>query len=117
MVGHGKSTAAKSANAAAGQTVPRPMTGAEYLEELRDDREVYIYGERVKDVTTHPAFRNTARMVARLYDALHDHKRKSKTHAADRHRQRRHDPRLFQGAEDRWTISSPAATPSPNGRG
>jgi 4-hydroxyphenylacetate 3-monooxygenase len=34
------------------------MTGAEYLEELRDGREVYIYGERVKDVTTHPAFRN-----------------------------------------------------------
>ena len=49
-----------------------PQTGAEYLESLRDDREVFIYGERVKDVTTHPAFRNTARMVARLYDALHD---------------------------------------------
>src|SRR5579864_1541610 len=56
----------------------KPMTGAEYLEELRDGREVYIYGERVKDVTTHPAFRNTARMVARLYDALHDEKRKSR---------------------------------------
>src|ERR1700678_1863176 len=55
-----------------------PMTGDEYLEELRDGREVYIYGERVKDVTTHPAFRNTARMTARLYDALHDEKRKSK---------------------------------------
>ena len=39
---------------------------------------MYIYGERVKDVTTHPAFRNTARMVARLYDALHDPKRKDK---------------------------------------
>ena len=55
-----------------------PMTGAEYLEELRDGREVYIYGERVKDVTVHPAFRNTARMVARLYDALHDETRKSR---------------------------------------
>ena len=52
-----------------------PMTGDEYLAELRDGREVYIYGERVKDVTTHPAFRNTARMIARLYDALHDDKR------------------------------------------
>jgi 4-hydroxyphenylacetate 3-monooxygenase len=31
----------------------RPFTGAEYLESLRDGREVYIYGERVKDVTTH----------------------------------------------------------------
>src|ERR1043165_9218197 len=54
----------------------RPLTGAEYLESLRDGREIWLYGERVKDVTTHPAFRNTARMVARLYDALHDPKTK-----------------------------------------
>src|SRR5213075_1268902 len=54
----------------------RPFTGEEYLESLRDGREIWIYGERVKDVTTHPAFRNTARMLARLYDALHDPKRK-----------------------------------------
>ena len=52
----------------------RPMTGAEYLESLRDGREIWLYGERVKDVTTHPGFRNTARMIARLYDALHDPK-------------------------------------------
>ena len=50
----------------------RPMTGAEYLESLRDGREVWIYGERIDDVTAHPAFRNAARSVARLYDALHD---------------------------------------------
>src|SRR5258708_24372140 len=50
----------------------RHVTGAEYLESMRDGREIWIYGERVKDVTTHPAFRNTARMIARLYDALHD---------------------------------------------
>src|SRR5438270_2829501 len=50
----------------------RPMTGDEYLESLRDGREIWLYGERVDDVTTHPAFRNTARMIARLYDALHD---------------------------------------------
>jgi 4-hydroxyphenylacetate 3-monooxygenase len=49
-----------------------PFTGAEYLESIRDDREVWIYGKRVKDVTTHPAFRNSARSIARLYDALHD---------------------------------------------
>ena len=49
----------------------RPMTGGEYVESLRDGRDVYIYGERVKDVTTHPAFRNSVRMTARLYDALH----------------------------------------------
>src|SRR6201997_4207327 len=54
----------------------RPFTGAEYLESLRDGREVYIYGERVKDVTTHPAFRNAAASIALLYDALHDAKTK-----------------------------------------
>jgi aromatic ring hydroxylase len=48
------------------------MTGAEYLASLRDGREVYLYGERIDDVTSHPAFRNAARSIARLYDALHD---------------------------------------------
>src|SRR5258707_10980340 len=56
----------------------RPMTGADYLASLDDGREVYIYGERVAKVTEHPAFRNTARMNARLYDALHDPARKDK---------------------------------------
>ena len=50
----------------------RPYTGAEYMQSLRDGREVYIDGERVADVTTHPAFRNSVRTIARLYDALHD---------------------------------------------
>ncbi|MFF3565285.1 4-hydroxyphenylacetate 3-hydroxylase family protein [Streptomyces sp. NPDC002574] len=50
----------------------RPLTGDEYVESLRDGREIYLYGDRVRDVTTHPAFRNTVRMAARLYDALHD---------------------------------------------
>lgn len=50
----------------------RPFTGAEYLDSLRGRREIWVYGAQVKDVTTHPAFRNTARMLARLYDALHD---------------------------------------------
>lgn len=54
------------------QAPTRPLTGAEYLESLRDGREIWLYGERVADVTTHPGFRNTARMIARLYDALHD---------------------------------------------
>lgn len=48
----------------------RPYTGAEYTQSLRDGREVYIDGERVKDVTSHPAFRNSVRSLARLYDAL-----------------------------------------------
>src|SRR6266487_5903744 len=65
-----------SKTAPAADKAVRPMTGAEYLESLRDGREIWLYGERVKDVTTHPAFRNSARMVARLYDALHDPKHK-----------------------------------------
>ncbi|MCB0084161.1 MAG: amino acid adenylation domain-containing protein, partial [Caldilineaceae bacterium] len=48
-----------------------PMTGDDYLASLRDGRDLWIYGERVADVTVHPAFRNQARMVARLYDELH----------------------------------------------
>ncbi len=51
-----------------------PYTGEEFLDSLDDGREVWIYGERVKNIAEHPAFRNTARMIARLYDALHkDH--------------------------------------------
>jgi 4-hydroxyphenylacetate 3-monooxygenase len=50
----------------------RPFTGKEYIESLRDGREIYIYGQKVKDVTTHPAFRNAAQTIAKLYDALHD---------------------------------------------
>jgi 4-hydroxyphenylacetate 3-monooxygenase len=50
----------------------RPFTGAEYIASLRDGRAVFIDGERVTDVTTHPAFRNSVRSIARLYDALHD---------------------------------------------
>lgn len=53
-------------------TRKRPQNGREYLNSLRDGREVWIYGQRVKDVTAHPAFRNQSRMVARWYDALHD---------------------------------------------
>ena len=70
----------------------RPFTGKEYLESLRDDREVYIYGERVKDVTTHPAFRNAARSIARLYDALHDPKQQGRADLPDRHRHRAASP-------------------------
>ncbi|HEY5210057.1 MAG TPA: 4-hydroxyphenylacetate 3-hydroxylase N-terminal domain-containing protein [Stellaceae bacterium] len=54
----------------------RPYTGAEYRQSLRDGRAVYIDGERVADVTTHPAFRNSVRSLSRLYDSLHDPKTK-----------------------------------------
>ena len=48
-------------------------TGQQYLEGLRSqDREVWLRGERVKDVTTHPGLRNGARSIAALYDLQHD---------------------------------------------
>ena len=43
-------------------------TGAEYLRSLNDGRQVFLDGERVKDVTAHRAFREAARSAARLYD-------------------------------------------------
>ena len=55
----------------------QPFTGQQYIDSLRDGREVYIYGEKVDDVTTHPAFRNAVRSIARLYDAMHDEKQKA----------------------------------------
>jgi 4-hydroxyphenylacetate 3-monooxygenase len=76
MVAQEKDASGIGSQTNAAGTVVRPMTGDEYLESLRDGREIWIYGERVKDVTTHPAFRNSVRMVARMYDALHDPKTK-----------------------------------------
>ena len=43
-------------------------TGADHVASLRDGRAVYLDGERVADVTAHPAFRNAVRSAAALYD-------------------------------------------------
>jgi len=53
--------------------VSKPATGslrsgAQYLQSLRDGRQVFLDGERVADVSQHPAFREAARSVAYLYD-------------------------------------------------
>ena len=47
-------------------------TGAAYLESLRDGRQVLIGSERVKDVTTHPAFRNAVRSIHCAYELVED---------------------------------------------
>jgi 4-hydroxyphenylacetate 3-monooxygenase len=47
-------------------------TGSEYLRSLDDGRAVFVDGERVKDVTRHPAFREAAHSIARLYDIAAD---------------------------------------------
>ncbi len=47
-------------------------TGEQYRETLRDGREVYMNGERVDDVTTHPMFKPVIDVRARIYDMQHD---------------------------------------------
>jgi 4-hydroxyphenylacetate 3-monooxygenase len=48
-------------------------TGQEYIKGLQEHpREVWIAGERVQEVTTHPALRNGVKSVAALYDMQHD---------------------------------------------
>ncbi len=49
-------------------------TGADHIRSLCDGREVFIDGERVDNVTTHPAFRNAVRSAAALYDYQADPK-------------------------------------------
>lgn len=49
-------------------------TGAQYLDGIRDGREVWIDGERVKDVTTHRAFAPIVAVKARMYDMQHEAK-------------------------------------------
>src|SRR6266446_4263405 len=52
-------------------------TGAEYIKGLQaQECEVWLRGERVKDVTTHPGLANGVRAVASLYDLQHDPKLK-----------------------------------------
>lgn len=43
-------------------------TGAQHLQSLKDGRVVLLEGERVKDPTSHAAFRNATRTIGRLYD-------------------------------------------------
>ena len=47
---------------------PGAMTGRRYLESLRDGREVWIDGQKVGDITTHPAFKDMVHELARIYD-------------------------------------------------
>lgn len=48
-------------------------TAQEYLAGLRDQREVWLSGERIADVTTHPAFAGSLAGVAGYFDYQHAH--------------------------------------------
>ena len=47
-------------------------TGEEYRESIRDGRLVYVNGEQVDDVPTHPMFKPLVDIRARMYDMQHD---------------------------------------------
>ena len=48
-------------------------TGQQYIDGLRENpAEVWMRGERIKDVTTHPSLKGGVKSVAALYDRQHD---------------------------------------------
>ena len=48
-------------------------SGAEYIRSIKaDGRRVFLNGEEVSDITTHPAFRGAVQTIARLYDIAAD---------------------------------------------
>ena len=47
-------------------------TGAQYRDGIRDGREVWIDGERVKDLPAHPALKPIIDIRARMYDMAHE---------------------------------------------
>jgi len=47
-------------------------SGDEYRASIQDGREVWMNGERITDVTAHPAFRPLVDARARIYDMAHD---------------------------------------------
>lgn len=48
------------------------MTGAEYLQSIRDGRRIYVGSEQIDDATRHPAFASGAQTFAALYDLKAD---------------------------------------------
>lgn len=47
-------------------------TGQQYRDSIRDGRRVWMNGERVHDVTTHPQFKPLIDIRARIYDMAHE---------------------------------------------
>src|SRR5262245_23217312 len=54
-----------------GTTALGGMTGARYIDSMKDGREIWLDGEKIRDVTAHPAFAGMVYELARLYDLQH----------------------------------------------
>ena len=49
--------------------MPHPIkNGERHLASLRDDRSIFLDGQEINDVTSHPAFRNAVTSAAAMYD-------------------------------------------------
>ena len=49
-------------------TAPGAMTGERYINSLKDGRTVWIDGQKVPDITIHPAFKDMIQALANVYD-------------------------------------------------
>src|SRR6266508_1493500 len=47
-------------------------TGTEFLGGLKDERQIWVGADRVRDVAAHPAFAGAARSMAELFDLQHE---------------------------------------------
>ncbi|WP_374644127.1 4-hydroxyphenylacetate 3-hydroxylase family protein [Tabrizicola sp.] len=47
-------------------------TGQQYRDSIRDGRRIWVNGERVEDVTTHPQFKPLVDIRARIFDMQHE---------------------------------------------
>jgi 4-hydroxyphenylacetate 3-monooxygenase len=84
-------------------------TGSDYVAGLRDSRSVFVDGERVEDVASHPAFAGAVASVARLYDASsaepsmhHDHPELGRVNAVYIQPRNADDLRRRREAITRW---------------
>ena len=78
------------------------LTGDAYRESLRDGREVYLDNERVKDVTSHPAFKPVVDIRARIYDMAHEARWRDTMTYVDTAGERQAVPNKPPRAKDDW---------------
>ena len=59
------------------------MTGARFIESMKDGREVWCDGQKVADITVHPAFKDMVHELARVYDLQNTTYRDEMTYVDD----------------------------------
>src|SRR5260221_6216941 len=77
-------------------------TGEDYKASIRESRRVFINGERVKDVTTHPMFKPLVDIRARIYDMGHEPATRDIMTYADKGERHAVGNKLPQSQQDWW---------------